>query len=381
MKLKRKYSIKYSVKVAIRLITQSRIATFINCYLRLPQNYSFFIFGTHGVGFHSLLYYISLCKTKHNQNIYPMPLHILSKTFDLFGHFTSLRFYKVMHPIIARNKIEKWGMTFDGGMPRDERWIKINLTKKVPAIILVRDPILALTTTINYEIFCNIHSKLSVNYDQIYMYIFKHIKSTCGFKQNMQHMDDKISKYCFIDCSSLIGEKTYPTMKKLANFLDLSVSFHECFMHSINSTIQRYFASPIIYQQQELYLSSFPYFFRIMCYPYYFCPNYCDNLGYTHRQEYISDIFPKETFFLFSKEEILMTPVLQKIIENYLNDYKVIMEEYNRLKIDLPMLLELIQKHDHINYIQTFLKEETSIIPEEILATWKAYSEFSRIVG
>ena len=76
-----------------------------------------------------------------------------------------------------------------------------------------------------------------------------------------------------------------------------------------------------------------------------------------------------------------MTPVLQKIIENYLNDYKVIMEEYNRLKIDIPMLLELIQKHDHINYIQTFLKEETSIIPEEILATWKTYSEFSRIVG
>lgn len=310
-----------------------------------------------------------------------MPMHILSKTFDLFGSLTSLRFYKKMSPIISQEQIGQWGITFDGGVPRKKRWIEINLTKKAPAIILVRDPILALTTTINYEVFCNIHSNLSVDHDRIYMYIFRHIKSTCGFKQNIQHMDNKISKYYFIDCSSLVGEKTYPTMKKIANFLNLSVSFHNSFLHSINSPIQRYFANPIIYKQQELYLSSFPHFFRIMCYPHYFCPNYCDNLGYTYQQQYISNVLPEETLFLFSKKEILITSELQAIIENYLNSYKIIMEKYDKLKINPTILLELIQKHDHINHIQTLLKEETSVIPEEIIATWKVYSDFLKVEG
>lgn len=363
----------------IKFTTQSHFSTFLNNYLKIPQDYSFFLFGTHGVGFHSLLYYISLCQTRDKRSVYPMPLHILSKTFDLFGHLTTVRFYKRMYPIILQEQIGQWGLTFDGGMPREKAWIKTNLTKKVPAIILVRDPILALTTTINYEIFCNIHSGLPVDHNRIYIYIFKNIKSTCGFKQNLQYMNEKISKYYFLDCSDLSGDKTYASMRNVANFLNLSVSFHESFMHSINSPIQRYFANPIIYKQQEFYLSSFPHFFRIMCYPHYFCPNYCDNLEYTHCQPYTSKILQKQTLFLFSKKKVELTPEFQEIIEIYLGNYKKIIEQYKTLKILPSTLIDLIRNHDHLISIQELLNEETSIIPNEIKESWEEYSSFQKL--
>lgn len=373
--------IRKNAKTIIKHITQSRFATFANCYFKLPQSYSFFIVGAHGVGLHSLLYYISLCKTKYSKNVYPMPIHILSRRFDLFGHFTSLRFYSKMYPIISQGQIGQWGITFDNKIPGGERWVKTNLTKKAPAIIIVRDPILTLTSVVNHEIFTKLHSNLPIHIDQIYMYALEHIEASFSLKKNMQYLNNKISKYCFVDCSDLMGEKTYPTMQKIAEFLDLSISFSESFLCSINSPIQRYFANPIIYQDQELYLSSFPHFFRIMSYPHYTCPNYCNDLGYTYQQPYKSNILPKETLFLFSKEKIVLTSELQTILENYLNGYKSIIEEYEKLKTNSQTIIKLIQKHNHIEQIQALLRDQVSLIPQEILTKWKVYDEFSKIKG
>lgn len=368
-------------KTMVKRATQSHFATLLNCHIQIPNNYSFILLGSHGVGYHSLLYYLSLCKDKQGKNIYPMPLHMFSKTFDLYGHLTSLRFYKEMYPIISKKTIGAWGLTFDAGIPREQKWVKNNLIKKVPAVMLVRDPILTLTTTFNYEIFCNIHSQISINYDELYLYILKYFKSSCGFVQNLKYMQDCVEQICYIDCTDLTGDRTYPTIQRIADFLHFTVSFHESFKHSINSPIQRYFTNPIIYNNQELYLSSFPHFFRITSYPHYFSPNYCDDLGYTHQQPYSSSLFPDQELYLFSKDQIEITKDLREKIEEYLSKFKNILEEYNKQKITPSDFIDLVIKHGDLRKIQKALEEEVSVVPKEMVQKWEDYLHFMQIKG
>lgn len=50
--------------------TRSFIADFYDLFDQIPQDYSFFVFGTHGVGLHSLLYYISMMKTTDEKKFF-----------------------------------------------------------------------------------------------------------------------------------------------------------------------------------------------------------------------------------------------------------------------------------------------------------------------
>lgn len=367
------------IRHSLKSIVESNIAKYLNSYTKIQHDYSFIVLGNHGVGLHSLLYYLSICKNKKNQHVYPMPIFIFSKNFDLFGHFSTLRFFKKMFPIISDNQTT-WCLTFDGGNIQNQRWIHNNI-KKVPIISIVRDPILSTISAFNYEIFCYIHAKHKVDYNKIYSYIFDNLQSIIGYTRNFKNIEGKRTKCLFIDCAELTGHTTYPTMQKVAEFLDLDVSPHEVFLHSINSPIQRYFATPIIYNGEELYLSAIPNFYRLTCYPYYFYPNYCNNLGYIFRKDYHSKTLPQQKLFLFSKVNIVVTPELRATIEAYLENYKNIMKEYEKLKIDSSILLNLIQRHNHVNYIQKFLEEEISIVPQEITEKWEAYSKFSKIKG
>lgn len=367
--------IRHTIKTTIKTIGQSKFATFIDAHMKIPQDYSFIIFGTHGVGFHSLLYYLSLCYTKDKTQVYPMPLHIFSKSFDLFGHFTVGRFYKKMYPILKSNKYV-WGLTFDGGIPRNPVWVKHNVTRKVPAIMLVRDPLSTLTTTFNYEIFCKLQSNLEIDYDYIYGYVMRYFTSACGFKHNLEHMDNTYTELLYVDCSGLTGDSTYPTMQKVAHFLNLDISYQESLNYSINSTFQRYFSAPILFNGEEFYLSSFPEFFRITSYPNYFAPNYCDNLGFLHYQAYNSPQFQQHTFYLFSKSKTQITENLRQNIENYLYHLAQIQQQYEQLKIDSDFFIQLVKKHSDYALLKTKLLEQCCNIPEDIIKNWKYYLTF-----
>lgn len=50
-------------KLIIRSILLRITPAWIDRILPIPQSYSFFLIGSHGVGYHSLLYYISKCTT------------------------------------------------------------------------------------------------------------------------------------------------------------------------------------------------------------------------------------------------------------------------------------------------------------------------------
>lgn len=367
-------------KLMIIKITQSRFATFLDSWMHIPQDYSFIVLGSHGVGLHSLLFYLSLCKSKEGKHIYPMPLYMFSDNFDLYRHFKILRFYKKMFPKIKKGN-KKWCLTFDEGSTKSQRWISNNLRHKTPTIMIIRDPILALTSAFNYEVFYLIHSQAQIDILELYQYVLGNFSSICGFKTNLNDKKNKISEILHIDCTDLMGNKTYPTMQKLAIFLDAQVSFSESFKHSINSPIQRYFTDPIIYNNQELYLSSFPHFFRITSYPHYFSPNYCDDLGYTHQQPYSSSLFPDQELYLFSKDQIEITKDLREKIEEYLSKFKNILEEYNKQKITPSDFIDLVIKHGDLRKIQKALEEEVSVVPKEMVQKWEDYLHFMQIKG
>ncbi|PAF47031.1 hypothetical protein BKH46_04740 [Helicobacter sp. 12S02634-8] len=64
--------------------------------LPLPQSYAFFVIGTHGVGMHSLLYFLSLCKAAPP---HPPPPHKKKKkkrNGGFFNHKTKKK--KKKHP-------------------------------------------------------------------------------------------------------------------------------------------------------------------------------------------------------------------------------------------------------------------------------------------
>lgn len=363
-------------KLMIIKITQSRFATFLDSWMHIPQDYSFIVLGSHGVGLHSLLFYLSLCKSKEGKHIYPMPFHILSSNFDLYGNLKVLRFYNKMYPII--NKQKEWGITFDG-LHHQQTWINHNIKKQAPLIFLIRDPIHRIVSILNFELFYSIHTGNNMSKNEVFSKIIQKGFICTNYSFSLPKI--KTNQICYVDCSDLMGEKTYSTMQKLAIFLDAQVSFSESFKHSINSPIQRYFTDPIIYNNQELYLSSFPHFFRITSYPHYFSPNYCDDLGYTHQQPYSSSLFPDQELYLFSKDQIEITKDLREKIEEYLSKFKNILEEYNKQKITPSDFIDLVIKHGNLRKIQKALEEEVSVVPKEMVQKWEDYLHFMQIKG
>lgn len=356
---------------------QSNLAIFLDSKMRISQKYSFIVFGLHGSGLHSLLYYISLCKDRNNQHVFPMPFHIFSNNFDLYGRFKCVRFFFRMYPILRKKNIAYWGLTLDG-TKHTKQWLQHNITKKVPIIILVRDPIQRLLSIINFEIFLHIHAQQAFStYGLFKKIIEREIVNTSNELSNIFNIST--SQKIYIDSDNLTGVATYPTIQKICKSLGLKASFNESFEYAINSPIQRYFTDPIIYNNQKFYLSSFPHFFRITCYPHYFSPNYCDDLGYLYQQEYISPIFPNQKFYLFSQYQVEIDERFKSKIEKYLENFKNILIQYDNKKINLSTFLEFAKNNDHIRYIQDTLLKETSVIPMEITQKWETYQSFMQI--
>ena len=76
--------------------TRSFIADFYDLFDQIPQDYSFFVFGTHGVGLHSLLYYISMMKTTDDKKVLPSSMFTFRRDIDWMGDLITLRFREKM---------------------------------------------------------------------------------------------------------------------------------------------------------------------------------------------------------------------------------------------------------------------------------------------
>lgn len=105
-------------------------------YLKIPQNYTYMLLGSHGVGFSAFVKFFEIIGAN------PMPLKNM---------FSSIDFVLLIrkHSKINHGKI--YGLTFDKSY---KDYIRINILKKfknkVPAFCLVRDPISIIKTHTHY---------------------------------------------------------------------------------------------------------------------------------------------------------------------------------------------------------------------------------------
>lgn len=344
--------------------TRSGVANIYDCFQKIPQDYSFFVFGTHGVGLHSLLYYLSMMHTKDGKSILPSSMFTFRRDIDWLGDLITLRFYMKMYDDTLLPNIGRWGITFDGGVKK-EQWIKKNILHSAPAIVLVRDPALAIASFVNFEIFLQIQRKEKVEISSLKEYALKNLGAIIGYKSNLELFKTRSSKILYIDCSDLQGKQTFDTLAKIANFLDIEVKDSTDFYLSINSPIQRYFSRTLYCGNTPFRLSSLSRVFDLDAYP-----NYCKktkwekvDLGLQILKEW------KLSLFCDKNDEIALrkqTSKIEQMVCKELEGFSFLMEEYNKSKIDKEVVFSWLSEERW----KKVVIDETSEIPKEIGKKW-----------
>lgn len=343
--------------------TRSLVADLYDLFDRIPQDYSFFVFGTHGVGLHSLLYYISMMKTTDEKKVIPSSMFTFRRDIDWKGDLITLRFREKMLKDTQSPIIGKWGVTFDGGFKK-EGWIKRNFSYKVPAIVLVRDPILALTSFANFEIFLQIQKNHKIDFGNLKNYVFNNLMAIIGYKQNIELLRPYCGDILYVDCCELQGEGTFGTLKKIAQFLGVEISQSSDFQKSINSPIQRYFSRVLYFEKIPYYLSSLSRVFLLEPYPDYIQKNIFHeiDLGLMNLSEYGLKLFVEERYAVSlrkNKSDIEKNLIVE--IERFENLMKI----YNENKITQDMIKQWIDPNT-----RDLLCREVVDVPLEIQKKW-----------
>lgn len=354
------------VKSAIK-----KIGSYIDQRIGIPQDYSFFIFGSHGSGLHSMMYYISLL---NNGSVYPASMFVLRNDIDRWRDMISFRFYSRIFKNIKKNtNISKWGLTFDGG-PTNQQWILRNITKIVPSIFLVRDPILAIVSHMNYRMFADIYLR-KTDYDIQYYYdmIVKNpleLNMTCGFYTNMRKVENHVGNRMYLDTQDLIGDRAKVTMRRVADFLGVGYMDRQEFGMGINTPFTRYFPMELVENGVTFRVSPFCDMFQHCWYP-----KYCEK----NMWKKIAEMDFREKLFIFSNTNQKITDnMMQKIktqvsvfVENL--EEKITKYEYKKIKVeDLYQCIN--DDQEHRNKIRDFLAYEASDIKKndpKIYENWK----------
>lgn len=347
---------------------RSGIAGLYDCFFSIPQSYSFFIFGTHGVGLHSLLYYVSLMKTYEGKQVLPSSMFTFRRDVDLLGDLITLRFQQKMLGDIKIDSVGKWGITFDGGA-KNTRWIEKNITKQAPAIVLVRDPLLSLTSFVNFEIFLQIQeSKKQINLDRLKKYMLDNLTAIIGYKSNVLPLEQKCSQLFYVDCIDLQGNQTFETTKKIVNLIGGDIQYCSDFQKSINSPLQRYFSRPqsrpFLCGELPFYLSSLSRVFHLLTYPDYIQKNrlHSLDLDLAILREYDIKIFTQERYLdALCKRKI----ELENKIVAEMKNFQRIMKCYNQNKLDQEVIQQWLDKK-HIEKIY----QEIAGVPIDICKKW-----------
>lgn len=346
--------------------TRSFIADFYDLFDQIPQDYSFFVFGTHGVELHSLLYYISMMKTTDEKKVLPSSMFTFRRDIDWMGDLITLRFREKMLKETRSPIIGKWGITFDGGVKK-RKWIERNFSHKVPAVVLVRDPILALASFANFEIFLQIQKNHKIDFDNLKKYVLNNLMAIVGYKQNIAPLKPYCESILYIDCCELQGKTTFGTLKKIAQFLGVEISQSSDFQKSINSPIQRYFSRVLFLGDTPYYLSSLSRVFLLESYPDYIEKNvfYEIELDIKLLNEYGLKLFAEEKYI-----KILLTKKsdIEKNLDLEIEKFKNLMKIYNESKITQETIKEWIDSSTG-----DLIYREVADTPLEIRKTWNSF--------
>ncbi|PAF48845.1 hypothetical protein BKH41_04245 [Helicobacter sp. 12S02232-10] len=366
-----------------------RIPSSLKQRLPLPQTYSFLIIGTHGVGLHSLLYFISLCKSvppppdNKPKNVLPMPMHLLHPeycnqqiTFEVYWH------------LFKGNGYGKWGFTQDGYGANKTSYIKTHLNKKVPAVCLVRDPISALISHINYCVLRDMfHNEFDVhkNYIKNFLDDESFLNSTVCFEKNISQMADATSEVLYIDTKELMGESTINTMHKIAKFFDIvPPSDQEKLLIKVNDSFSRCFPYCFKVSNQKIMISSFEGIFDPKDPEVIY--NKKDTRFYLNKA-YISKQFPQRRLYISTEKPIRKTPEIideiNKETEKYLQKVQNIQDYYNQYKLTENNVFEYLKSHPKtLTHLKKILKDQTDIIRKNaphIFENWIYYQDFLKL--
>lgn len=371
-------------KLIIRSILLRITPAWIDRILPIPQSYSFFLIGSHGVGYHSLLYYISKCTTdlpphKRYNNILPLTLIALHQEY--LDNKVALRIY---WELFRGYGYGAWGVTIDGYDKNIQKYLTKHFKKQAPAICLVRDPMPLIVSAINHTIYTSIvtnkfdNSKDYINIINDSKFLF----ATIGFNSNINMIKDKITSIKFIDTKMLKGELAKQTMKEIAKHINAVAPDDDRIYINVNDTFTR----------------SFPYFFHIDDIEFIVSPFYNDfsifsmqnniynklDTRFYITNNYISDKFKDRKLNISSQKQIQINDeLLEKIhkkVEDYLDEIIKIEDKYKKHKISIEILFEYFKKNPNTyKNIKEFLINETNIIEKHtshIFQNWLEYKNF-----
>lgn len=353
-----------------------QLGYFIDQKIKIPQDYSFLIFGSHGTGLHSLMYFISLLG---QNSIYPVSMFALRSDIDRWGKMVSLRFYtQIFKKIRSNPRITKWGLTFDGG-PTDYSWISKNIVRVVPSIFLVRDPIQAIVSHMNYRMFADVYLRDKINDVQYYYdMIVKNsleLHMTCGFYTNMKKVEKYIGKRIYFDTSDLIGNVAKETMKKIANFLDVCYEERCEFGMGINTPFTRYFPLKIKVDNIKFKITPFDDMFEHGWYP-----KYCEQSTMQKIEEFC---FQQKLFVFTSARKKISQKTMEKVkveIDCYLEKLEKRIEIFEQKKIRVDDFFYCVNKDvKYQDDLKSFLKDEVVDVVRNcprIVEKWKIFLDF-----
>ncbi|WP_104763432.1 DUF2972 domain-containing protein [Helicobacter aurati] len=397
-------------------------------FVHVPKTFSFAVCGSHGVGLHSLLYFLSMLEVKKNHNsaracevlnkIFPrlrggggiLPLSMFAMRSEVTSDFS----LQVSYELTRNVDYALWGITLDGFTQGKEEWLaKFTPCYKVPIICIVRDPILAIISAMNIglnydeiakkitansstqEIHCAIEEIMSIRMDSLC--VFATAKTTYAtildWYSNILQILPYSNEILYIDTTDLLGKKTKTTMQNIATFLadnqrvaeDITIKLPEEFDFDlkVNDFLTHNLPLEFTFVNYQIYVSAFRGFFAIGPRQYYHLQDkrfYIDEM-------YYSPLFPERRLFISTSSrsfDYSLFPALIQEIELRLEVLHQKISSYHPLKITPQIFLDFLSHNqEKAKLLDTVLRYELQHVQQnrpDIVATWEHYQEFQRLL-
>ena len=363
--------------------------------------WNFAILGTHGVGLHALLYFISLLQTVKNQNIInndgggghkpcnlsfvlPMTMHALREgDFTASSNPIRMQNIQVIKELLLNEKCGAYGITLDGNTIGKKEWLQKYISCRMPVIILLRDPINTLISNINFGLDPN-----SVDFDFINYCLescqcngLSDFSTTIGFYSNYKLIEPYANKILYIDCQDIIAPSTRRTMEKVADFLGYEAPDGENFDMRVNDFVTRLL--PLEISSFKIFVSAYDgRFTQRDTFPLY----HAKDTRYYIAKNYKCGHLPNYKFFISTTSKSFpkhLETKLYQIVDDKLaqvaNQAKVIKNK----AITMDYFFEFLRENPHWWYkLDSVIKYEITHIKQvrqDIIDSWSSYKAFCEL--
>lgn len=361
------------------------------CQLRIPQTYSFITLGTHGAGFHSLLYFISLLHSNPQNlkadniarnthvvgggGILPISMHALR---DEVATDFSLA---IKTELLLNSDYATWGITLDGATPKKPQWIQTHLTYKVPAICLVRDPIDLLISALNYNTKCqNTSAYILASLKEIRERSVTPYATTIAFYTNYKQIKPFVKEMLYIDMKELVGESALGGMEKIASFLGFALPKNQDFNMRINDWLTRVMPLKLTINGYKVFVSVFEgHFSSSDAFPFYHAR---DKRLYI-KKDYTHPLFPNRKLFISTTSRHFPDELHNELFQLIDSQIRILYDKtkiYIDNRVTLEKFIATLCENPKIAFdlakaIESQILHLKATCPQ-IIESWESYKKF-----